>query len=362
MCAGTARTSSPAPRCSTWDGDDRHADCPLRDRSRQRDRPRRRHRRIGARAHTWRPRGASRRRPPRRHGVHVPQPAALHRPAARRARRPIDRGRGAIVRSGPRPRRPEGFVASVARYSWADHYAELRLGLEAVADSLRSDGERAVVFADDNAIVDREVAARAGLGWYGKNANLLLHGAGSFFVLGCVITTACVDAPAVTEAPFAAGCGSCRRCIDACPTGAIVADGVIDANRCLAWLLQRGGDLPVEYRVAVGDRIYGCDDCQTACPPTVRLGRRHERAVPDAAAWVGALELLASTDAELLERHGRWYIADRDPRWLRRNALVVLGNTASRDDQAVLATLRHYAASTDAVLADCARWSLDQLE
>ncbi len=235
------------------------------------------------------------------------------------------------------PARPAGAHARVARYAWVDHYGPLRAGLRAIAARLRSAGERAVAFADDNAVVDREVAYLGGLGWFGKNANLLVAGAGSWFVLGSVVTTADYDAE-VAQAPVADGCGSCRRCIDVCPTGAIVAPGVIDGGRCLAWVLQRPGTIPVELRSAVGDRIYGCDDCQEVCPPTVRLGRRHRRPLGELGAtssvgvqaWVDVLDLLDADDETLLHRHGRWYIAGRDPRWLRRNALVVLGNRRRR--------------------------------
>ena len=154
-----------------------------------------------------------------------------------------------------------------------------------------------------------------------------------------MITTAAYE-PAE---PVADGCGSCHRCLDACPTGAIVAPGVIDANRCLAWVLQQPGTIAPELRPAIGDRLYGCDDCQEACPPTVHLGRRHQRPLDaDAVAWVDVLDLLDADDRTLLDRHGRWYIAGRDPRWLRRNALVVLGNTAAGDDQRVAATLARY--------------------
>ncbi|MGZ4765827.1 MAG: tRNA epoxyqueuosine(34) reductase QueG, partial [Ilumatobacteraceae bacterium] len=166
------------------------------------------------------------------------------------------------------PPAPEGAFGRVARYAWLDHYQPLRDGLRAVARRLRRDGWRAVVFADDNSIVDREVAYKAGIGWFGKNANILLPGAGSWFVLGCVITTA--PLPTADEV-VPDGCGSCRRCIDACPTGAIVAPGVIDAGRCLAWIIQKPGIMDRRWRAAMGDRIYGCDDCQTACPPNVRF-------------------------------------------------------------------------------------------
>ncbi|MET0143490.1 MAG: tRNA epoxyqueuosine(34) reductase QueG [Ilumatobacteraceae bacterium] len=256
------------------------------------------------------------------------------------------------------PPRPPGPHARVARYAWVDHYAPLRAGLRAIARRLRAADERAVGFADDNAIVDREVAHLAGLGWFGKNANLLVSGAGSWFVLGCVVTTATYP---VGE-PVADGCGSCARCVTACPTGAIVAPGVVDANRCLAWVLQRPGTIPVELRAAIGDRMYGCDDCQEACPPTVHLGRRHRRPLPaGAVAWVDLLALLDADDQEILDRHGRWYIAGRDPRWLRRNALVVLGNTAQGIDPGVAATLARYRTGDDALLAEHARWSSARL-
>lgn len=254
--------------------------------------------------------------------------------------------------------RPPGPQARVARYAQVDHYAPLRVGLKSLALRLRESGERAVVFADDNSVVDREVAHLAGLGWFGKNANILVPGAGSWFVLGSVVTTATLTA----SQPISDGCGSCSRCIDACPTGAIVAPGVINGNRCLAWVLQRPAPIPVALREAVGDRIYGCDDCQDACPPTVRLGRRHARAVDgDVQAWVDVLDLLDAGDDEILERYGRWYIAGRDPRWLRRNALVVLGNTGDRSDQRTGAVLARYRAGDDEMLAEHARWASERL-
>ena len=261
-------------------------------------------------------------------------------------------------RADPPP--PPEAAGSVARYARTDHYAVLRTALGAVADRLRAAGWRAEVRCDDNALVDREAAHRAGLGWYGKNANLLLPGAGSWFVLGSVVT----DAPLPpAAAPVADGCGTCARCIDACPTGAIVAPGVVDARRCLAWLVQARGEFPVDLRPALGGRIYGCDDCQEVCPPN-RTADRHEpppAAGEDEEAWVPLVELLGSTDDELLARHGRWYIPRRDPRWLRRNALVALGNVGAAEDEAVVAALRGYAAGDDELLAEHATWALAQI-
>ncbi|HEX9258435.1 MAG TPA: tRNA epoxyqueuosine(34) reductase QueG, partial [Acidimicrobiales bacterium] len=180
----------------------------------------------------------------------------------------------------------------VARYARTDHYRTLRSSLQQVADRLRTDGWKAVVTADENHLVDREAAYLAGLGWYGKNANVLLPGRGSWFVLGEVVT----DAPLVPATrPAADGCGGCRRCLDGCPTAAIVAPGVVDARRCLAWLVQQPGTFPVEHRAALGDRIYGCDDCQEVCPPNhVRRHREPDR--PDAAeaTWVDLVALLAA--------------------------------------------------------------------
>lgn len=268
------------------------------------------------------------------------------------------------VLRGPR-RSATGRVAAYAR---ADHYGDLRVGLGRVAERLRSDGWRCRVLVDDNALVDREAAYRAGLGWYGKNANLLLPGRGSWFVLGSVLTTAPLPAD---PAPVDDGCGGCRRCIDACPTGAIVAPGVVDANRCLAWLVQAPGPFPVELRAALGDRLYGCDDCQTVCPINRRGDREAARdgaQVDDEAGrsdapggLVDLLGLLGATDEELLARHGRWYIPRRDPRYLRRNALVVLGNVGRGDDPAVAATVRRYRAHADPLLREHAEWAAERL-
>jgi epoxyqueuosine reductase len=255
------------------------------------------------------------------------------------------------------PPAPDEPSARVARYAWLDHYAPLRAALRDIAAHLRSLGWRAAVYADDNSLVDREVAWRAGIGWYGKNANLLVPRAGSWFVLGSVVTDAELEPVA---APVADGCGGCRRCLDACPTGAIPEPGVIDANRCLAWLLQKPGVFPHEHRRALGDRIYGCDDCQEACPPNVRWAEARRR--PNAAvAWVPIVELLSLGDDELIERHGSWYIHGREVRWVRRNALLVLGNTADGRQEAVAATLRRYLGDRDPMLRAPAVWAAARL-
>lgn len=273
--------------------------------------------------------------------------------------------------------RPQGRVA---RYAWRDHYAALREGLGAIADELGAHGWRARVVADDNALVDREAARRAGLGWYGKNANLLLPGAGSWFVLGSVITDAPLPATREEDRP-ADGCGTCTRCLDGCPTGAIVAPGVVDARRCLAWLLQDTGPFPREYRAALGDRMYGCDDCQEVCPPNRLTRRRQETSSGDPLAgepadagaaagnegsgepeaWVDLLELFDLDDAAALARYGRWYIPRREARYLRRNALVVLGNVADPSDGRVVTVLRRSLADGDPLVRSHAIWAARRL-
>ncbi len=246
-------------------------------------------------------------------------------------------------------------TARVARYGTDDLYGELRTALGEMASVLIERGHRAVIVADDNALVDREAAYRAGLGYYGKNTNLLLPGAGSWFVLGSVVTDAPLRA-AVARVPD--GCGACRRCIDGCPTGAIVAPGVVDARRCLAWLVQATGDFPEQFREALGDRLYGCDDCQEVCPPNRRAGEPGE---PGADARVDVLDLLAADDEDLMARHGRWYVPARDPRYLRRNALVVLGNIGDGSDPAVAQTLARYVRHDDGMLARHAVWAARRL-
>lgn len=268
---------------------------------------------------------------------------------------------------------PEGHgpVGRVARYVWADDRDRLLHGLGVVRDHLDAAGHEAIVLSDQNNLVDRAVAHRAGIGWFGKNANILLPGRGSWYILGAVLTDAtAADIPDLPEPdPVADGCGTCNRCIPACPTDAIIAPGVVDARRCLSWTLQTTGAFPVEHRIAVGDRMYGCDDCQEVCPPN-RLELR--RAAPSGSgepvplgdaqrAWVPLLELLELDDEQILARHGRWYIAKRDPAHVRRNALVVLGNIGDPDNVRVRAALDSALAHPNPLVRAHAVWSARRL-
>jgi len=245
-----------------------------------------------------------------------------------------------------------------ARYAREDHYGALRTSLGVIRDRLQADGHRALVLVDDNSLVDREAAYLAGLGWYGKNANLLLRGFGSWVVLGAVVTTAALE-PA--PAPMEDGCGPCRRCIDACPTGAIVEPGVIDASRCLSWLAQKPGPFDPRFREALGDRLYGCDDCQDSCPPARVAGARRAAATASTnRSSIDVVALLDASDDEVLVAMGRAYVADRNPDWVRRNALIVLGNSGTTDKRAV-AVANRYTTHPNEVLREQAHWTLQRL-
>ncbi|MCH1512492.1 MAG: tRNA epoxyqueuosine(34) reductase QueG [Acidimicrobiales bacterium] len=249
-------------------------------------------------------------------------------------------------------------IGRVALYAQEDHYQQLRRGLEAIAGLLKEHGYKARILVDDNALVDREAAFRAGIGWYGKNTNLLLPKRGSWFVLGTVVTNAKYD----PQNPHGGSCGSCEQCIPACPTQAITSAGVLDANRCLAWLVQSEGQFPIEFREALGDRIYGCDDCQTVCPVNRREERSNEKAVANSDNETVLIhEMLDMKDEELLQQFGTWYIPKRDPRYLRRNALLVLGNKSGPPSGKTKQTVHHWLQSDDDMIRSHAVWTAKRL-
>jgi epoxyqueuosine reductase len=147
----------------------------------------------------------------------------------------------------------------------------------------------------------------------------------------------------------------------ACPTGALETPGVVDARKCLAWLVQAEGTFPEAHRVALGDRIYGCDECQQVCPINKVADRRDPPPPPTGAARVDLLDLLEASDDQLMEAHGRWYVAARDPRYLRRNALVALGNVGDGRHPGTEAALLRWLTAGDPMLAEHARWAARRL-
>jgi len=239
----------------------------------------------------------------------------------------------------------------IARFAVTDAYAPMRVVLGEASALLSEQGWRAEVLADDNRLVDRAAAVRAGVGWWGKNTMVLVPGFGPWVLLGSVVT----DAPLESSSPMVRSCGPCTACLPACPTGALVAPGILDARRCLAAIAQSPGPIPREFRAAMGDRIYGCDDCLEACPPGGRAMRRPGSSRRGVVELVGVLR---ATDRTLLERYGHFYIPKRDPRYLRRNALVALGN--DRDPQWV-GVLAGYLGHADPLLRVHAAWALGRV-
>lgn len=206
----------------------------------------------------------------------------------------------------------------VGRFASADHYEPLREVTSAIEELVRSHGFRAESLIDDNRLVDRAAAVRAGVGWQGKSTMVLIPGHGPWALLGSVVT----DAPLETTPPMTRTCGTCVACIPACPTGAITPTG-LDARRCLSTWLQTPGHIPYWIRPYLGTRIYGCDDCLTSCPPGHPAISRLEM-TPSTASFE---ELLSLPGEELRDRFHWWYIPDRDTRFLFRNLLVAAGNS-----------------------------------
>lgn len=238
----------------------------------------------------------------------------------------------------------------VARFAVSDSYRPLRSGLEAMAAELKKAGFRAEVLVDDSRLVDRAAAVRAGVGWWGKSTMVLTPGAGPWFLIGSVVTDACLS----TSEPMERSCGTCTACLPACPTGALIEPGVLDARLCLAALAQSPGVIPRDMRPFMEDRIYGCDECLVACPPG---GRLLQKAVSFRGS-VDLVRLLRSSDQDLLKDFGHFYMPSRRPRILRRNALVALGNTGSADHLDIAAG---YLGNPDWLLRLHAVWAVHRL-
>ena len=261
---------------------------------------------------------------------------------------------GAVAYPAEVPAAPDRPHARVARYATTDHYSRLRRALDQIAQVLRDDGEKAIVVADENGLVDRAAAHRAGLGWYGKSANLLLPGRGSYFLLGSVITTADLGAdpePVVRRmrilsalprrVPDRGDRGTGRRRRGAVPVVVAPANRRVPARVPAG---PRGEDLRVR-------RLPG------GVPPDPSRRRPGRLATGAGTAWIDVAWLLTATDDELMERVDRWYIPDRDPRYVRRNALVVLGNVGDGHDPEVVSLLRTHLGGSDELLVGHAAWA-----
>jgi epoxyqueuosine reductase len=247
------------------------------------------------------------------------------------------------------PEQPlESGEGRLARYTWSDAYAELRDKLDAIGRRLGG-GYRVLV--DANQHVDREAAARSGVGFYGKNTMLITRRNGSWVVLGTLVT----DVELEPTPPFDADCGSCRLCIDACPTAALDEPGALDATKCLSYWTQAPAAIPEPYRAALGAQVYGCDICQDVCPWNRGTEKRRSALEQSAGGHVDLVGWLEEDGRSVVDRFDRLYVPRNDARWLQRNALVALGNVGCAEH---IPVLEGYAAGEDALLAEHATWAL----
>ena len=239
------------------------------------------------------------------------------------------------------------------RYTWFDAYADLREKLDALGRRL---GGQYRVLVDENDHVDREGAVRAGVGFYGKNTMLITRRHGSWVVLGTLVT----DVEVEPSPRLALDCGSCTLCIEACPTGALDEPGVLDSTRCLSYWTQAPAPIPEDYRAELGSQVYGCDICQDVCPWNRGIEKRRAGAASarDLEPHVSLVDWLEASDEELRDRYERLYFPRKDPRYLRRNALVALGNSG---DPEHAAAAEPYAEDGDPLLREHAEWALARL-
>jgi epoxyqueuosine reductase len=239
-------------------------------------------------------------------------------------------------------REPSG---PVARYARGDDYHDvMESKLRALHARLELEVERPIAgkpYVDTGPLLERDLARRAGLGWFGKNTNLINPERGSFFFLGALV----LDLEMTTDAPFEADrCGSCTRCLEACPTHALIAPRVLDATRCISYLtIELKDEIPVALREPIGELIYGCDICQDVCPWNARFAQELKEPA------FAPREVLAGKDARTLARailamdDEQFQVAFKGSpmkrtklRGLKRNAAVVLGNIADERDGDVL--------------------------
>jgi epoxyqueuosine reductase len=240
----------------------------------------------------------------------------------------------------------------LARYTWYDGYAVLRDQLETLGTRL---GGAFRVLVDANQHVDREAAARSGVGFYGKNTMLITRRHGSWVVLGTLVTEVEIE----TTPPLELDCGSCTLCIDACPTGALDEPGTLDATRCLSYWTQAPGSIPNEYRSELGAQVYGCDICQDVCPWNRGVEKRRAGRQPPGGAepHVSLVDWLTRDGDELRQVFARLYVPRNEPRYLRRNALVALGNVGGPGDREQLNPFRY---DGDSLLREHADWAADR--
>jgi epoxyqueuosine reductase len=256
--------------------------------------------------------------------------------------------------AGPRGR--------VSRYAWGDDYhGVMAPGLRRLAEYLIRQGARtARYYVDTGPVIDRAAARRAGIGWYGKNTLIITRsGHGSWVFLGEILT----DLPLPPDRAAEGDCGRCRLCLDACPTGAIIAPYVVDARRCISYLtIEHRGPIPRELRAAVGDHIFGCDICQVVCPHNAKTpAATHEAFAPRTAlgARPGLVSLLNMTEEEFRAWFKTSPLKRAKRSGLRRNVAVALGNLG--DPAALPELCTALGDESDALVRGHAAWALGRL-
>ncbi|HZS62477.1 MAG TPA: tRNA epoxyqueuosine(34) reductase QueG [Gemmatimonadaceae bacterium] len=212
-------------------------------------------------------------------------------------------------------------------------------------------------YVDTGPILERDLARRAGLGWFGKNTMLINPKLGSFFFIGALL----VDLELKTDSPFEAErCGTCTRCLEACPTDAFVAPGVMDARRCISYLtIELKGAIPEDLRSRIGNHVYGCDVCQDVCPWNVRFAQELQDAALAPRQEIDAAEMLALDDAGFRERYRGTAVTRAKRHGLARNAAVVLGN---RGDKRALPVLERAATQDpEPLVREHAAWAAERV-
>ena len=290
-----------------------------------------------------------------KHGSERSRPAQLHGGTVRVISARMDYWPAA---AGSESVLGDGYLAYVSRYALGRDYHKLvRSRLQRLAERIEAEigafGYR--VFADSAPVMEVELARKAGLGWRGKHTLLLVREAGSFFFLGEVYT----DLPLPPDAPIAEHCGTCTRCIDACPTNAIVAPYQLDARRCISYLtIELKDSIPVELRGLVGNRVFGCDDCQLACPWNryARVSPEPDFRVRHGLDAAELAELFGWNEAEFRDRMAGSAIRRIGyERWLR-NIAVGLGNAPTSGR--VVAALRRRENDPSAMVREHVAWAL----
>ena len=261
-----------------------------------------------------------------------------------------------------------GERAWISRYAWGeDYHGVVRRGLERLDARLR---ERAgaefqsMISVDTAPLLERSYARMAGLGWIGKNTCLINQAGGSWFFLGELLVSLAIegDAADAADAPPPGRCGTCTRCIDACPTSAIVPAGpgfTVDSRRCISYhTIELRGALAVEHRAAAGLHVFGCDICQDVCPWNRRAAVTGERAFEPRVFAPPLHKLAALTEDEFRAMFGGTPVTRTKYAGFLRNVAIAMGN---RKLEKFRAPLEKLAASQDPVVAEHARWGLEQL-